>query len=60
MTRFGPAWPPSYSGRPFADLARAWDGLPRWVQIPLGLVLGVALVVAIFYGAAFVLTGGKF
>ena len=48
------------SGRPFADLARAWDSLPRWVQIPLGLVVGAALVVGIFYGAAFVLTGGKF
>lgn len=48
------------AGRPFADIATAWDSLPRWVQIPLGLVVGVALVVGIFYGAAFVLTGGKF
>lgn len=43
------------TGVPFAQVADAWQRLPRWLQVPLGFVIGIGLVVAIVTGFYYVL-----
>lgn len=44
------------TGLPFTQVAEAWQRLPRWLQVPLGCLIGIVLVVAIFAGFYYVLT----
>ena len=44
------------TGLPFTQVAASWERLPRWLQVPLGCLIGLLLVVGIFYAFYFVLT----
>ncbi len=44
------------TGLPFTRVDQAWTRLPRWIQVPLGFVISVALLVGIVLGFYFVLS----
>ena len=44
------------TGMPFAQVNQAWVKLPTWIQVPLGCLIAVVVVLAMFYGTYFLLS----